>query len=69
MGGCNDNESTASSNGQRGDRREVCEYCGAPIDTNDWYPVTNRRDSDGTVKLYAFCSEACQDSWCDEQTE
>ncbi|WP_232686357.1 DUF7576 family protein [Halobacterium zhouii] len=69
MGGRDEEEPTAPSNGQRDDQGAVCEYCGTPIDTSEWYPVTNRRDPDGSVELYAFCSETCQDSWCDEQTE
>lgn len=59
------NESTPPS-----DRPEsppkACAYCGAAIETSDWYPVLQRRNSDGDLEFYPFCSEACQESWRDE---
>ena len=48
---------------------KTCKYCGTSIDTGDWYPVTKERDSDGTLQLYPFCSEDCQDAWLDEQPD
>lgn len=47
----------------------VCEQCETAIDTSDWYPVTNDRDADGTLRLYHFCSEECQDAWLGETAE
>lgn len=38
----------------------VCEQCGERIETSEWYPITSDRDDDGSLRLYPFCSEACQ---------
>lgn len=63
-----DGEDSASrSNTQSDTPDKTCVYCGAVIDTNDWYPVTKRRDSDGSLQFYAFCSEDCQAAWLDER--
>lgn len=46
-----------------------CEYCGAAIDTSDWYPVTKGRGADGSLTFYYFDSEECQAAWRDEHGE
>lgn len=66
----NDGKTEPSSSDEQEDEAvETCEYCGEPIDTNDWYPVSKRRDSDGSLQFFSFCSEECQDGWCDERSE
>lgn len=65
-----DNETTDSkSSDQCGPLEKNCEYCGQPIETSDWYPITNRRDADGSLQLYSFCSEDCHTAWVDEQSD
>lgn len=67
-----DEESESSSqapDGADGAPATRCEHCGAAIDTSDWYPVTSERDADGSVRLYDFCSEACQAAWRDERAD
>ncbi len=44
---------------------KVCDHCGSAIDTTEWYPVTNERGPDGSIRLYDFCSEDCRDAWLD----
>lgn len=61
-------EPASPSNTRRNTSDETCEYCGAAIDTSDWYPVTKERDSDGTLQFYPFCDEDCQDSWLTEES-
>lgn len=58
-----------ASSGQTDDDQRRCEYCGAVIDTSEWYPVSQVEDSDGTLNFYSFCDEECQDSWHDDQTD
>ncbi|MFB6164659.1 MAG: hypothetical protein ABEJ31_05825 [Haloarculaceae archaeon] len=41
----------------------TCTYCGQPIETREWHPVTTATDSDGAVTFYAFCSADCQREW------
>ena len=65
MGEKGEKTPSTPSNEQRNERGKHCENCGATIDTADWYPVTKERDSDGTLRFYSFCSEACQDAWLD----
>lgn len=61
---------TAPSTSDRNDSSgRVCDHCGATIETSDWFPVTNERDADGSVQLYHFCSEDCQDAWLDERSD
>lgn len=48
---------------------ERCERCGRPIDTGEWYPITKDRDPDGSLRLYAFCSDGCRADWLDEQPD
>lgn len=68
--GNEDREPPASSPSDQHDTfGERCEYCGTSINTSDWYPVTKQRDSDGSIRLYSFCSEDCQDAWLDEHQE
>lgn len=40
-----------------------CEYCGATIETGDWYPVTKERDADGSLQIYNFCGHECRERW------
>lgn len=66
--GDDDRETPASPpNTQPDTPDKTCEYCGAVIDTSDWYPVTKERDSDGSLQFSFFCSEDCQDAWLTEQ--
>lgn len=48
------------------DAETTCTACGSTIETSDWYPIRTDRDDDGDLRLYPFCSEACQDAWLDE---
>lgn len=48
---------------------DVCEACGATIDTNDWYPIAKERGADGSLGLYPFCSDDCKDQWQHDRTE
>ena len=48
---------------------KTCEYCGTTIDTSDWYPVAKKRNADGSIQLYSFCSESCQETWLDEGSD
>lgn len=57
------------SRDQRDASGKICEYCGAMIDTSDWYPVTKERDSDESLQIYSFCSEDCQEAWSEERLE
>lgn len=67
----NDDKETPASppSDQHAASRKSCEYCGTSIDTSDWYPVTKERDSDGSLHIYEFCSEDCQDEWVDEHVD
>lgn len=56
-------------NTQRDTPGKTCAYCGAVIDTSDWYPVTKEQDSDGSLQFYSFCSERCQDAWLTEHRD
>ena len=69
MGNEDRESSAASSNDERGSSDKRCAYCGTPIDTGDWYPVTKERDGDGSLEFYSFCSEECQDDWRDEREQ
>jgi hypothetical protein len=42
---------------------EECAECGNPVPAAEWHPVTTRRDEDGEMEIYAFCSEGCRSSW------
>lgn len=65
-----DREIPASTSNDHNDTPDkICESCGTVIDTSDWYPVTNERGADGSLQLYHFCSEDCQDAWLDERPE
>ena len=55
--------SAAESAGPGGTPETTCEYCGAVIETSEWYPVTTERDEDGELQFYSFCSERCQVAW------
>ena len=48
---------------------KICEYCGTAIGTSDWYPVTKKRNADGSIQLYSFCSDSCQETWLDERSD
>lgn len=52
-----------------GSPQTQCEYCGAQIETEDWYPITKRRGSDGSLQLFPFCDEACQTAWLEAHPE
>lgn len=65
----NQETDTSTPDEQRDGGDEVCEYCGAPVDTSDWHPVSKQRDSDGSLQLILFCSEDCQEAWQDEHED
>lgn len=48
---------------------ECCTHCGSTVDTSDWYPVTKERDEDGSLELYPFCGDECQEAWLDSDAE
>ncbi|WP_254863963.1 DUF7576 family protein [Halovivax gelatinilyticus] len=48
---------------------ERCTQCNAPIDTGTWYPVSKDRADDGSLELYPFCGEECQQSWLEPRSE
>lgn len=61
------NESTADGRtSDSGTTTKTCAYCGAAINTNEWYPVTTGSDEDGNLQIYSFCGESCRNEWCDE---
>lgn len=60
---------TSASNGGTDAPDERCANCGQAIDTGEWYPVTTRRDDDGSLQFFPFCSESCQDAWLAEHDE
>lgn len=67
-----DNEaeaSTSPSDGRSDNGGKTCRYCGAQIDTSDWYLVSKQRDSDGSLEFASFCSEECQEAWHEEQQD
>ncbi|MFC7138746.1 hypothetical protein ACFQMA_02705 [Halosimplex aquaticum] len=66
MGEEDGGDDPAGDSSQSAARHRSCEYCGAEIDTSEWYPVLQRRGSDGEPEFYPFCSEDCQESWRDE---
>lgn len=47
----------------------ACVECGSAIETSDWYPIRTDRDEDGDLRLYPFCSEACQAAWLEARRE
>lgn len=47
---------------------QTCAFCGALIDTAEWYPVEKERDG-GDLRLYSFCSEDCRSAWLDDRTD
>jgi endogenous inhibitor of DNA gyrase (YacG/DUF329 family) len=63
----NGDSGDAPSGGGTDATEEHCSQCGQPIDTSDWYPVTTRRNEDGTRRFFSFCSQACQSAWLDEE--
>lgn len=67
----NDEREPPSSGGDDGSDTptERCEYCGKAVETGEWYPVTKERDADGSLRLYSFCSEECQEKWREERSE
>lgn len=66
MGDQGDGDESSPPSDQSEGPRKTCEYCGAVIDTSDWYPVRHERGPDGELRFYPFCSEDCQESWLDE---
>lgn len=48
------------------DSPPTCANCGAPISTNDWYPITTCRDDEGAPQVYSFCDTACRDAWLND---
>lgn len=42
-----------------------CRNCDAVIDRSEWYPYTARRDDDGVLQTYAFCTEGCRRDYFD----
>ena len=59
----------SASSDRRDTTAKTCEYCGGDIDTSDWYPVTKRRDADGSLQFSFFCGEDCQEAWLREHSE
>ena len=47
----------------RDDARRQCTVCDTRIDTTEWYPIRGRSNPDGEFRVYAFCSDACHDTW------
>lgn len=41
----------------------ACDQCGTPFEHDVSYSVDTRVDSEGTLRLYSFCDEACQEAW------
>lgn len=67
---CGENSpSSPPEPGADGPSGKTCHHCGEPIDTSQWYPVTNDRDADGSLRLYHFCSEGCQAAWLEESSD
>lgn len=64
-----DNRENTPPSDQRDTAEKTCEYCGAAIDTSNWYPVTKKRDLDGSLQFYPFCSEDCQEAWLTERQD
>lgn len=64
-----DGDSSGGAGGDPDAAGERCAHCGQSIDTSDWYPVTTRRNGDGTRRFYSFCSQACQSAWLDDAGE
>jgi hypothetical protein len=52
----------------RADEPTVCAHCGQRIDIKKWHPLVTGTDEHGEFQVYAFCSEACRDSWLDDTT-
>jgi hypothetical protein len=46
-----------------------CDHCDNPIETSDWYPMAKERDSDDELRLYTFCSGACNQAWSEEEAD
>jgi len=46
-----------------------CDHCDRPIETSDWYPMAKERDSEGELRLYTFCGEACKRAWSERETD
>lgn len=61
-----DGASGGTSDAESDDR---CAHCGQSVDTSNWHPVAKRRDDDGSLRFFSFCSEACQDAWLDGRTD
>lgn len=61
-----DGGSSSASPDEHRDASQVrCKTCDGPIDTSDWYPVTQERDEDDTLHIHAFCCEGCRETWLD----
>nr|WP_233340993.1 hypothetical protein [Haloprofundus sp. MHR1] len=44
-------------------RRKWCEYCGAAIDTSEWYPVVTVGDGNSVLRIYPLCGDDCRELW------
>jgi hypothetical protein len=58
-----------SNGGSDGLEFVACDYCDAPFEIDTRYPVTIREDADGTIQLYSFCDETCQQAWKSEHLQ
>ncbi|WP_224337584.1 DUF7576 family protein [Haloprofundus halobius] len=45
------------------DRQERCQYCGATIDTSEWYPVATVRNGNCVLRIYPLCGDDCREKW------
>ncbi|MGA9401365.1 DUF7576 family protein [Haladaptatus sp.] len=43
--------------------QQICAVCGDAIDIEAWHPVLADTDSNGTLRLYPFCTPACRNEW------
>lgn len=42
-----------------------CAYCGAPVETQEWHPVTSDA-GEGEFRIVAFCGHDCREQWLQE---
>lgn len=59
-------EPNLANNAVRTRQFVVCDQCGMPFERDVSYPVTTREDADGSLRVFSFCDEACQDAWSAE---
>lgn len=46
---------------------DACAYCGTPFEVGVRYPVSVCEDEDGSIEIFSFCDETCQQSWDTDQ--